>query len=327
MEKKSKIIRHSFLFGPVPSRRLGMSLGVDLVPYKTCTMDCIYCESGPTTNLTLKREEFYDTADVIAELDAYLSTGPALDYVTFSGAGEPTLHSGIGEVIRFIKDKYPEYKICLLTNGMLLSDPDTFEDVKNIDMIVPSLDAPDPGTFNTINRPFEGFDYGNLIDSFCRFRRESKALFFLEIFIVPDINDSDDALKIFAEAIERIKPDKVQLNSLDRPGAEPWIPKMTKEGMERVKKMLSGSVEIEIIGKFISPDPEKSGNREEQYENLDQKVLDLISRRPCTAEDLQSSLGFSKNTIGKLLKRMVEKELITSETRERGEFYMPKQTD
>lgn len=313
----------SYLFGPVPSRRLGISLGVDLVPYKTCTMDCVYCESGRTTDLTLKRSEFYPTEEIIREIDSYLSMKPELDYITFSGAGEPTLHSGIGEIIKFIKSSYPEYKICLLTNGILLQDEKTFNEVKGVDLIIPSLDAPNLDICRKINRPAGNIDQTSIIETLARFHRESDALFILEVFLIPGINDSEEAIKGFYEAIKKIQPDKVQLNSLDRPGTESWVPKIEQEDALRIKKILSDVADIEIIGKFSKSQSSDNSKKKDKYQNLDQKVLDLISRRPCTSDDMVASLGFSKNTIGKLIHRMLEKGLILSEKRERGEFFRP----
>ena len=322
MKKKNTELNHTLLFGPVPSRRLGISLGVDLVPYKTCTMDCIYCESGCTTDLTLDRKEFFPTSEVIFELEEYLGSNPELDYITFSGAGEPTLHSGIGEIIAFIKDNYPRYKIALLTNGMLLSDEETFNDVQGVDLIVPSLDAADEATFKKINRPAEEFDFSLLINSFRRFHQLSDAKFVLEIFIVPGINDTSESLAGFAEAVKYINPDKVQLNSLDRPGAESWVPKMTEEAMKRVKEKLNGTVEIEVVGKFIPSESASLAEHEAEYQNIDQKILDLIARRPATIDDFKVSMGHSEDTLRKVLNRLTEKQLIVSEKRDRGVFYL-----
>ena len=322
MKDKDTELKHTLLFGPVPSRRLGISLGVDLVPYKTCTMDCIYCESGGTTDLTLDRKEFFPTSEVLSELGGYLESDPELDYITFSGAGEPTLHSGIGRIIAFIKDNYPEYKIALLTNGMLLSDEETFNDVKDVDLIVPSLDAADEATFKKINRPAEEFDFSLLIDSFRRFHQHSDAEFILEIFIVPGINDTPESLAGFAEAVKYINPDKVQLNSLDRPGAESWVPKMSEEAMKRVKQKLNGSIEIEIVGKFTPSESANFAENEDEYKNIDQKILDLIARRPATLDDFKASMGYSEDTLRNVLNRLIKKQLIVSEKRERGEFYL-----
>ena len=322
MSNEHKDEKYRFLFGPVPSRRLGLSLGVDLVPYKTCTMDCIYCESGRTTSLTLERAEFFPVSDVVSELDTFLSSGRELDYITFSGAGEPTLYLKIGEIIDFIKDNYPEYRTALLTNGMLLTDRQTFNDVKNVDLIVPSLDAPSEEIFRRINRPLQGIECAAVVDAFVRFHRESDALFYLEIFIVPGINDTPEALEDFREVIIRINPDMVQLNSLDRPGTEAWVPAAISEGMERVRLAFADIADVEIVGKF-SHSQTSSSEKNSSYRNLDASVLDLLSRRPCTAKDLQHSLSISENTVAKLLIRMVEKKLIVTEKRARGIFYAP----
>ena len=142
----------NYLFGPVPSRRLGISLGLDLVPHKTCSLNCIYCESGKTTNLTIERKEYIPTAVLISELTTFLKTKPKLDYITFSGAGEPTLHSDIGTIVTFIKKNYPDYQLALITNGTLFYLSKLRREVKPVDLILPSLDAVSEKTFKRINR-------------------------------------------------------------------------------------------------------------------------------------------------------------------------------
>ena len=148
------MVKH-YVFGPVASRRLGVSLGVDLVRPKTCSLNCIYCEAQATTNLTLKRMEYVPIDAVIRELDEVLSRHPQLDYVTFSGSGEPTLNSGIGRVVEWLKQHYPEYRLCLLTNGFALGDPELRREIAAIDRVVPSLDASNQEEFEAINRPVE----------------------------------------------------------------------------------------------------------------------------------------------------------------------------
>ena len=130
-----------YVFGPVNSRRLGRSLGVDLVPLKTCPLDCVYCEAKATTDLTMERKEYVPVDTVLAELDETLKSFPELDYVTFSGSGEPTLNSRIGDVVKFVKSRYPQYKICLLTNGLLLGDRQLQQDIAEVDLLIPSLDG------------------------------------------------------------------------------------------------------------------------------------------------------------------------------------------
>ncbi|MBN1863895.1 MAG: radical SAM protein, partial [Victivallales bacterium] len=182
------------LFGPVPSRRLGRSLGIDLIPHKTCSMNCVYCESGATTNLTAERAEFHPLEQITSELDRYLDAKPRLDYITFSGAGEPTLYSRIGEIISCLKKKYPQYRTALLTNSTMLVREEVAEAVKDVDLIVPSLDAATPGIFKRINRPAESADCREIIQALVDFRKISRAEFWLEIFIVPGLNDSTYSL-------------------------------------------------------------------------------------------------------------------------------------
>ena len=315
-------MNHSVLFGPVPSRRLGLSLGVDLVPYKTCCLDCVYCESGRTTELTLTRSEFFPVNEVISELEAFLSKNPAVDFITFSGAGEPMLYSEIGRVIAFLKGDYPDFKTCLLTNGMLLTDKNAASEVIPVDLIVPSLDAPDKETFTKINRPVPGFEFDRLIPAYRDFHKSSDAGFNLEIFILPGVNDTDECISGFMKAVDFIRPDKVQLNSLDRPGTEAWVEKMTEEKMLSISEKLAGIADVEIIGKFTSASSVK-GNTKEKYENLDSRIMDIITRRPCTIDDIKESLGFSADSVGKVLRRMRGKGLVVSEMQARGEFYRP----
>ncbi|MCK4981982.1 MAG: radical SAM protein, partial [Victivallaceae bacterium] len=157
------MMKKKYLFGPVASRRLGISLGVDLVPFKTCSINCVYCESGVTTNLTLKRREYISADEVIKQLDELLSNNPEIDYLTFSGAGEPTLNSGIGRVVNFVKTNYPQYKICLLSNGTLFSDPELLTEIADIDLCIPSLDASCEEEFKIINRPSPELDFATYV--------------------------------------------------------------------------------------------------------------------------------------------------------------------
>ena len=311
--------QYAYLFGPVPSRRLGMSLGVDLVPAKTCSMDCIYCESGKTTDFTSERSEFFPTAEILEELDLYLSTSPEIDYITFSGAGEPTLNSGIGDIITFLKSHYPSYKIALLTNAMMLVDDKVFHEVMNVDLIVPSLDAVVSEVFSTINRPVCKVDCLELVDTLARFKKESKALFYLEIFILPGINDTPLAIDMLIAAVERINPDKVQLNTLDRPGTESWIHAASAEEMEFFAKQIAKVANVEIVSKFV----QKKGFRSNIScsDNSEERIIGLISRRPCTAEDISEALNVNIDEIKTILKKMLNECKISSEMRPRGEFY------
>ena len=211
---------YRYLFGPVPSRRLGRSLGIDLVPQKTCTFDCAYCECGRTTVLTLERREYVPTGRVIAELDDCLAKAPDIDYVTFAGSGEPTLHSGIGDIISFIKDRYPRYRVAVLTNGALFVDPDVRAALMRADLVVPSLDAVSEDIFRDINRPSPGITAGQVVAGLVAFSREFPGVIWLEVFIVPGKNDTDEELLRLRDAVAVIAPDRVQVNTLDQPGTD-----------------------------------------------------------------------------------------------------------
>lgn len=308
----------NYLFGPVPSRRLGLSLGVDLVPRKTCSMDCVYCESGRTTCLTLKRREYVKTKDVIKELDQFLKPDTVLDYITFSGAGEPTLHSGIGTVIRHLKENYPRYKICLLTNGSLLGNDELLNELSPLDLIIPSLDAAVESIFQKINRPISGITVAELIDSFVKFRKSSKALFWLEIFVLPGVNDSAVSIKALAEAVGRIKPDKIQLNTLDRPGTEAWVRKANGNELKPFINAFKTIVPVEVIGRYTTKNPENDFLIKNGAEG---RIFELIKRRPCTLEDISKVLHLSQDEVLLLLEPLLKAGQVKTEQLDRGCFY------
>ena len=180
-----------YLYGPVPSRRLGLSLGIDLIPYKICSFNCIYCECGATTDLSIERKEFKPVDEIIEELDEYLEQGPELDYITFSGSGEPTLYLHMDKIIDFLKDNYPQYNTALLTNSSLLSNKEIRKEINKLDLIVPSLDSVFEDNFRKINRPHADIKLEDIIDGLIELRKEFDGQIFLEFFIVPGINDNE----------------------------------------------------------------------------------------------------------------------------------------
>ncbi|MDR2428739.1 MAG: radical SAM protein [Candidatus Margulisbacteria bacterium] len=227
----------SCLFGPVNSRRLGRSLGIDLVKFKTCTFNCVFCECGRTTNLTAERQIFIPTEKVLKELSALLDAiKDKPDVLTFSGGGEPTLAANLGEILAEIKKNYPSYKVCLLTNSSLLSDSQVRAEIKPVDIVIPSLNAVSPAAFQKINRPSAGVTPEKVLSGLLDLRREYHGQLLLEIFIVPGINDTPPELALLREAAALIKPDGVQLNSLDRAGTEDWVKPVSAENMQKIKE-------------------------------------------------------------------------------------------
>ncbi|MGM0652826.1 MAG: radical SAM protein, partial [Bacillota bacterium] len=301
---------------PVPSRRLGLSLGVDLVPHKTCTLNCVYCECGETTHLTTTRKEYVPVEDVIAELEHYLTSKPNLDYITFSGSGEPTLNSGLGIVIDYIKDNYPEYRVCLLTNGTLFTNAALRKEVLRTNLIIPSLDAASSDVFNRINRPYHGLDCNEIIDGLVLLRSEYKGVIIIEVLIVPGINDTGEELKIIKKALEKIKPDLVQIGTMDRPGTEKWVEAAPKERLREVADYLGNA---ELIGAF------KPDHKVSSIKGLESnRILNTLRRRPCTVSDLQQALNLRPAEIQKYLNLLQSKGLVETEKRERGTFFKAK---
>ncbi len=304
-----------YLFGPVNSRRLGISLGIDLVPHKTCSLDCVYCECGVTTNLTTELREYVPTVEVIDELDKYLKEGPRLDVLTFSGSGEPTLHSGLGEVARFLKERYPQYPLCVLTNGTLLYKKEVRDALMHVDTVVPSLDAVTPGAFKKMCRPAPGLDPEEIVKGLETFKKDYKGRILLEVFLVPGVNDTDEELALLRQAALRIKPDLVQLNRLDRPGTVDWVEPFPWDEFLRVKDFLF-PLAVEVIGK---PDPNRKVPASVK-EQLDM-IKSILRRRPSTVEDLAHMLGLRHVEVQKLMRQIENEGTLAREEMERGVFY------
>jgi len=311
-------MKFKHLFGPVTSRRLGVSLGLDLVPFKYCSLNCVYCEIQNTTNLQTTRQEFFSCSQILEELDSFLKTKPHLDYITFSGAGEPTLNSSIGQVIRHIKSNYPDYKLALLTNGTLLNDAELLNEVLPCDLILPSLDAATNEVYHRVNRPHPDLKVENLIQGLIKLRAAYKGQIWLEVFIVPGITDTPQELELLRDAIQKVSPDVVQLNSLDRPGAEEWVEAAKPERLKEIRAYLRKelSMPVEIIAKIKY----KTG-----MNVLDGELVELIrgtlSRRPSTAEDLAASLDIHINEISKVLRELNGEGKLQTERKPRGVFY------
>ena len=307
-----------YVFGPIPSRRLGRSLGIDLVPHKTCSHDCVYCEAGETTLLTLERQEYVPVDEVIRELDEFLKTKPELDYLTFSGAGEPTLNSRIGDVIAFAHHHYPQYRLCLLTNGSLLGRPEVAEGVKDVDLVIPSLDASCEEEFIKINRAQQLMCLEDLVNSLAGFRKVFAGAYWLELFVVPEVNDSDASIDRFRQLIARIKPDKVQLNTLDRPGCVPWIKPAHETTLRHFVERLHDLVPVESVGRFKYQSYEDAGLPADEVKN---RIVDIISRRPSTADDIAAALAMSRDRAIELIHQLSDAKIVRRTVSRRGVFY------
>jgi wyosine [tRNA(Phe)-imidazoG37] synthetase (radical SAM superfamily) len=284
------------LFGPVPSRRLGRSLGVDLIPPKTCPYDCLYCEVGRTTRKTLARRE-YDTEAIIQELKDYLArSGAAPDFITLAGSGEPTLNLGLGRIIKALKEM-SDTPVAVLTNGALLYLPEVRQELARAEVVLPSLDAARQETFRLINRPLPDFSLEQLLAGLEAFRREFAGQLWLEIMLLKGLNDQETDLLALKQAIARIAPDKVQLNTAVRPVAAAQAKPLTAEEMSAVAAFLGEGVEV--IAAFDRA-PAKAAAVS------DAAFLEALARRPMTAADLALALGLPLPLVQKRLHHLCE---------------------
>jgi len=226
---------NNIIYGPLKSRRLGKSLGINMVPHKTCSLDCVYCEAGSTTNLTIQRDSYIDINTIKNELELNISKANDIDYITICGTGEPTLHVDIGELIRHIKKKYFQYKLCLITNSTMFTYSNIWKDIVLCDLIMPSLDAVSYDVFQKIDRPHPQIDLSKIIEALTSFRSIYSNLMWLEIFFIEGINDTPAELALLKEVCLKISPDLVQLNSLDRKGIFDWVKKMPANRMLEIK--------------------------------------------------------------------------------------------
>jgi len=236
-----------YLYGPVKSRRLGVSLGISLTPYKTCDFDCIYCQLGKTTNLTAERKEYIEVNRIIGEFKTWLENNneaaQGLGYITLSGSGEPTLNSGFGELISEIK-KIAPLKVAVLTNASLLSDPDIRRQLWQADLIVPSLDAVTQELFVKVDRPLAGIKIEDVINGLVALRKEFRGKIWLEVMLIKGINDDIRHIRKLKEVIERINPDKIQLNSPVRTTADAGVLPVAKTKLRKIKEILGEKVEV-----------------------------------------------------------------------------------
>lgn len=301
-----------YLYGPVPSRRLGLSLGVDFIPFKICTLDCVYCQLGRTTQKTTERSEYVSPEAVLAELKERLSQGLQADFITIGGSGEPTLNSRLGELIDGIK-KITDIPVALLTNGTLFYRPDVRADCAKADVVLPSLDAGDKRTFDQINHPHEDIVIENLISGLCVFRDEFAGQIWLEVFFIEGINTDASQIAKIKEAIEQIRPDKVQLNTAVRPTAQTGIKRLNPEKLQAVAKQLGEK--CEIVADF-SP-----GRCGKHIESKAEDVLSMLKRRPCSLNDICSGLGIHSNEALKYVNHFQQQGFVNSSEKDGIVFF------
>lgn len=312
-EKTRKQGEH-YVYGPVPSRRLGRSLGVDMVPLKTCTYDCIYCQLGRTPVRTIDRKPYHPVKRVIEQLERKLSCLPSPpDYITLSGSGEPTLHSEIGWIIREIKAR-SKVPLAILTNGSLLHLKAVQQALLPADVVIPSFDAGSASLFRFINRPHGSLGFGQVLRGLKEFRQEYQGKIWLEVMLCRGINEDEQAISRIQEEAMAICPDKIQLNTVIRPPAEDFAYPLSRAKLEEAKKLFGDQAEIIAAG--CPSRPSKLDG------SLDGEILAMLERRPCSLEDISISFGIPENEAHAYLKDLLDRDRIRLHTHNQRVFYL-----
>jgi wyosine [tRNA(Phe)-imidazoG37] synthetase (radical SAM superfamily) len=283
-----------YLFGPVYSRRLGHSLGIDLLPPKICSLNCLYCEVGPTTELTCERKEYVPTEEIIKEIDQVLATGSGgrpIDVFTLTAMGEPTLHSGIGKIIAHLKAKTNK-PVAVLTNGTLFFDPQVRADLSAADIVIPSLDAARKESFERVNQPAPLVNLEQVIEGLSLFGREFRGEVWLEILLVKDVNDSLEDLEALKQAVQKIQPTRIQLNTVARPPMDGRAKPVNRAKMEQAVAILSDGFtgRIDNLVDFQAIEKKKDSNGKPLPEKLVEEIAAMLQRRPCPLKEIDKAL-------------------------------------
>ncbi len=278
-------------------------MGVDILPRKTCNLNCIYCELGPTKQHSTDIKAYIPVEEIWADVKKLLENpDKKFDYLTFTASGEPTLHSGIGELINRAK-ALTSTPITVLTNGTTLSLPEVRKRILSADILLPSLDAARQTTFQKINRPAPGLIIDDIIEGLAELRKEFSGKIWLEVLIAKDINDSPEDIDALKDAITYIKPDKVQLNTVARPPADTIAHALSQARLNEIAKFLGPSAEVIVnFSKKI---------QQGSHPIIDAEILDVLQRRPSTIEDLAQALGIKTSQVEKALQRLQERGVIT----------------
>lgn len=301
-----------YIYGPVPSRRLGYSLGVDLTPYKVCSFDCVYCQLGRTTEKTVERKKYGNPDEILDQIRSAVAAEQKIDYITLSGSGEPTLNSTIGILIHEIK-KLTWTPVAVLTNSSLLYDEQTRRELNSADLLLPSLDAVQESTFQKINRPHPSLDVHKIVGGLTHLREEYAGRIWLEVMLVRGINDAPQEIARLRKTISEVNPDRIHLNTVVRPPSEEFAHPLTAEELQNIRTVFGSR--CEIIPEF----PERK--RQVTTKNTAENILALIRRRPVTLSDVISSLGIHRNEAIKYLELLKRKNRIKTETYRGLEYY------
>ena len=302
---------YRYLFGPVPSRRFGRSLGVDLTPYKTCSLDCVFCQLGQTTKKTVTRQEYVPTDVVLAELGEWLKRDGKADYITLSGSGEPTIHSRFGEVLEFIRSKNGIPAV-LLTNGTMLQFQEVRDAAACANVVKISLSAWDQAAYGWVNRPYPQLQFDELIQGQKAFRAQFKGQLWMEVFLVGGINSIPADVRKIAALAKEIGPDRIHLNTAVRPPAEGFAMALPEERMSSLTHLFYPTAKI--IAEFRAKDV---GHMQANQEI----IFSMLKRRPCTADQIADIFGMHLNEVSKYLGNLMRTDQIRADCKNTKVYY------
>ena len=306
------------VYGPVPSRRLGRSLGVDLVPMKSCPYDCVYCQLGPTRSLTVRRQTFAPVAGIVEELGRALARAPAPAAITLAGSGEPTLYRPLGELITAIK-RITAIPVVLLTNGALFCDAGVRREAALADRVLPSLDAGDERFFRYVNRPHDTLTLEKVVAGLEAFRAEYERPIWLEVMVVAHQTDRGLRLQRIADQARRIQPDRIQLNTPVRPARLGRSAIVARERLDRLCALFTPTAEV--IADFKTAPTSES----EEGGALQQRLLELLARRPCTLDESATGLAVAPHAVAKALTALRAAGLVRQRRRGKQSYFVATQ--
>jgi len=286
---------HKFIFGPVRSGRLGLSLGLDLLGARICTFDCLYCEVGPTDTLTVSRKPYIPAARLLEELAAVKAAGCGpIDAVTLGGLGEPTLNSDCAAIIVGAKELFPDVPVAVLTNSSLLSDPQVRRDIAGADIVLPSMDTLVAAEYRRVNRPHPSMDLAAIRRGLLEFRSGYAGRLYLEVLLLAGRNDTEENLELLRGFCRELAPDRVDVVTMSRPGAHPGAAAAASEVLARFRQALGVTAPSHAGDASEGHGPAALRARVPaagQSDDLAARIAASVTRRPQTAQGLSLALG------------------------------------
>ena len=303
----NKKLKTKRVFGPVLSKRLGNSLGIDVIPHKTCSYNCIYCQLGSEENTITDLTNYYSVDEIIYELKEALLNNKNIDYITFTGSGEPTLYKDLKKLIYEIK-QITDIPVCIITNGSLLYKQEMRSNLLLADLIIPSLDAGNEETFKLIDNPNKEIDFDKMVEGLIEFKKVFKGEYWLEIFLLKDINDNEDELDDIIKIVKKIKPDRIQLITATRRVANEKAKALSDEELKKIKKYFNSKCDIEIDIPNISEN--HKGNTRILTE---EDIVNFLIRQPDTAYIIAKSFNENERKVKELLDLLIKKNKVREE--------------